>query len=197
MKACALGDVKIIPRISENKWKKGLYAVSRIIGNGLPGGSEFMKADEETAREILEAIDEAAQAFRERDIDRFMDIYAPDPDVIIIGTGKDEKCVGREEIKRTIERAWSQSDSAYFKIGWRSISSAGNVAWVAADATVHVEIKGRVLVEDLRFTFVYEKRGDRWLIVHSHDSLPAAGQEEGESFAITQMRESSPSRDQG
>ena len=159
-------------------------------------GEALMKADEETTREILEAIDEAAKTFEERDIDRFMDIFAPDPDVAFIGTGKDEKCVGLEEIRKTIERAWSQSDSACFKVSWTSISSTGNVAWVAADATLHVEIKGQVLVEDLRFTFVYEKRGGRWLIVQSHDSLPAAGQEDGESFAIPQMRESSLTRDQ-
>ena len=151
-----------------------------------------MEADDKTAREILEAIDEAARAFEERDMPRFLDLYAPDADVVMYGTGKDEKCVGREEIRRTFERAWAQSEAASFRLGWWSISSAGPVAWVAADATVHAEIEGRVLVEDLRITFVFEKRGDRWLCVQSHDSLPAAGQAAGKSFATTQMRVMAP-----
>jgi len=72
--------------------------------------------------------------------------------VVFFGTGKEEKCVGLEEIKDTIERAWSQSDSGYFKLGWTSISSAENVAWVAADATAHMEVQGHAFEEDLRFT---------------------------------------------
>ena len=152
-----------------------------------------MRADEATVREIDEAIDEAAEAFEQRDMARFLNLFAPDRDVVMYGTGKDEKAVGRGEIGRTFERAWSQSDAAHFDLGWRSISSAGPVAWVSADATLHAQIEGRELVEDLRFTMVFEKRGDRWLIVQSHDSLPAAGQEEGESFAVTQMRPQSPS----
>ena len=147
-----------------------------------------MQSDDQTASEIIRAIDEAAEAFEQRDMARFLDLFAPDADVVMYGTGRDEKCLGREEIRRAFERAWAQSESASFQLGWRSISSAGPVAWVAADATVRVEVEGRVLTEDLRITFVFERRDDRWLCVQSHDSLPAAGQEEGRSFAISQMR---------
>ncbi len=141
-----------------------------------------MKADAKKAREVLDTIDGVAKAFEERDMNRFLASFAPDPDVVMIGTGEDEKCIGRDEIKAAIERAWSQSDSASFKLGWTSISASGSVAWVSADAAVHAKVGQRELVEDLRFTFVFEKRGDRWLIVQSHDSLPAATQDEGQAW---------------
>lgn len=34
----------------------------------------------------------------------------------------------------------------------------------------------------MRCSLVFEWRDGRWLIVHSHDSVPAAGQEQGSSF---------------
>ena len=136
-----------------------------------------MEADDKTTRGVLAAIDEAFKAYGGRDIARFLDVYAPDPDVVFVG--RNERFVGLEEIRSRIEEAWAQSDSEHLTLGWTSVSSAGPVAWVAADATVHTEIMGRKLADDLRFTFVFEKRRDRWLCVHSHHSLPAAKQDEG------------------
>ena len=142
-----------------------------------------MRADERTEVEVKAALDAVAKAFEDRDIDGFLACFSPDPDVIMIGTGGDEKGIGSEQIGALIKRSWSQSRAASLKLGWTSISAAGPVAWVAADARVRAEVGGREFVEDLRFTFVLEKRGDRWLIAQSHDSLPAAGQAEGEAWA--------------
>ena len=41
---------------------------------------------------------------------------------------------------------------------------------------------GQAMSLPARLTAVFEKRGDRWLIVQSHFSFPAAGQAEGVSF---------------
>jgi len=57
------------------------------------------------------------------------------------------------------------------------------VAWVAADVMLRVKTSGREISEPLRLTVVLEQRGDSWLVVQWHDSLPAAGQKEGEAFA--------------
>ena len=65
--------------------------------------------------------------------------------------------------------------------GWSSVSAAGDVTWVAADMAFKLKVEGQELVFPGRLTAVLEKRGDQWLIVQSHFSLPAAGQEEGEA----------------
>jgi len=49
---------------------------------------------------------------------------------------------------------------------------------VATDVVLSVKT-----TEHTRFTVVLERRGDRWLTTLWHDSVPAAGQEEGEAFA--------------
>jgi ketosteroid isomerase-like protein len=61
------------------------------------------------------------------------------------------------------------------------VSAAGNVAWAAADAVFKATVAGQELSLPARVTAVLEKRGDQWLVVQSHFSLPAPG-EEGESF---------------
>lgn len=145
--------------------------------------AQTVRADEETQAEVKALLDRVAKAFADRDIDGFLACFAPDPDVVMIGTGADERGVGSDQIGTLIRRAWSQSDTASFRLVRTSISSAGRVAWVDADAIVNAVMGGRDFTENLRFTFVLEKRPGGWMIVQSHDSLPAAGQGKGEAWA--------------
>jgi ketosteroid isomerase-like protein len=55
----------------------------------------------------------------------------------------------------------------------RRLTHAGNTAW--ATATVDGEMvnkDGSRLKIDARWTSVWEKRGNEWLIVHEHFSMP-------------------------
>ncbi len=50
---------------------------------------------------------------------------ASDADVVLYGTGADEKRIGLEQIRAQVERDWSQSDSAAMMLDWTSVSAAG------------------------------------------------------------------------
>ena len=141
------------------------------------------KADAKTESEVMNIAKQCYEAFARRDLDAMLAFFAPDPDVVVIGTGRDEKGSGFTEIKAILERAFSQFDEASFEFGWHSVSVAGPLAWLAADVILHVRAGSREISEQLRLTGVLEKRGDRWLIVQSHDSVPDRDQAEGESFA--------------
>jgi ketosteroid isomerase-like protein len=106
---------------------------------------------------------------------------APDPDVVMYGTGADEKRIGLAEIRTQAERDWSQTDAAAFELNNPIIGGAGSVAWVAADASFRVEVGGQTLAFPARFTGVFEKQDGRWLVVQAHFSLPAMGQNDGHS----------------
>jgi ketosteroid isomerase-like protein len=56
------------------------------------------------------------------------------------------------------------------------------VAWVAGQATVQARVGGQDLALAGRFTAVLEHRGDKWLLMQTHFSVPAAEQTEGRSF---------------
>ena len=142
-----------------------------------------MKADAKTETAVMDVVKQCFEAFVKHDLNGFLSFFAPDPDVILIGTGRDEKCIGLAEIKATIGRAIAQFETAHFEFGWHSVSIIDSVVCLATDVTLHVKTSSKEIIEPLRLTGVLEKRGDRWFIVQAHDSLPAAGQKEGEAFA--------------
>jgi ketosteroid isomerase-like protein len=146
-------------------------------------GGRTMKAAAKTEAEVMDVVRLCFEAFARRDLDGFSSFFAPDPNIVLIGTGRDEKCIGLAEIKAIIGRSFTQFEDANFEFGWRSVSVADSVAWLAADVILNVKTSSRELCEPLRLTGVMEKRGDRWFIVQVHDSLPAAGQKEGEAFS--------------
>jgi len=141
-----------------------------------------MQANTMTAAAIRAVLDKVAEGYATRNLDLLRNAFAPDPDVIMYGTGTDEKRVGMAEIETQAQRDWSQTDTSEVRYGWMSISVAGRVAWAAIDAAFALTVGDQELNLPARITFVLEQRGDQWLIVQAHFSLPAAGQEEGEAF---------------
>jgi ketosteroid isomerase-like protein len=127
-------------------------------------------------------MDKVAEGYAQRDLQRFRAAFAPDPDVVMFGTGADEKRVGLDEIEVQAKRDWSQSDSTALAFGWTSVSAAGPVAWLAADVAFRLTADGQELEIPGRLTAVLEKRGEEWLIVQAHFSAPGTAQAEGESF---------------
>ena len=141
-----------------------------------------MKAEPKTEAAVMSVMKQLFEAFNKRDLDSFLALFAPDPDVVFIGTGGDEKCIGLAEIKAELERALRQSQQSSIQLGWYSVSAAGTVAWVAADTVIRVKVSVQEISFPVRFTTVLEQRGNKWLVVQSHDSMPAAGQKEGEAW---------------
>ncbi len=134
-----------------------------------------MKADPKTEAAAMNVVRQWFEAFARGDIAGVLAFVAPDSDVVIIGTGKDDRCIGQAELKTAAERAFGETKGASVSVGWHSVSAAGSLAWVAADVTFQGNAGDRQIYFPLRYTAVLERRGDRWLIVQSHDSLPSVG----------------------
>jgi uncharacterized protein (TIGR02246 family) len=143
-----------------------------------------MKANEKTEAEVLMVINKYLEAYQNRDLEGFASLFVPDSDQIHFGTGADEKRIGRDEIKVQAERDWAQTEALAFNLTWHQISAAGPVAWIAAESLGQGQVGGQTFAFPMRMTGVVEKRGDEWLLVQSHASLPAPGQEEGDSVPV-------------
>jgi hypothetical protein len=48
--------------------------------------------------------------------------------MVFIDSGVDDKCIGLAVVKAEFERAFTQSEGAYLKYGWYSVSAVGLVA---------------------------------------------------------------------
>lgn len=141
-----------------------------------------MKADLITENAVKAVLNKVAEGYAKRDMALLLSAIAPDPDVVMYGTGADEKRLGLAGIRAQVERDWSQAEATNVIYGWTSISAAGSVAWAASDASFRLKAGGQEMNLPVRVTFVVEKRGEEWLIVQAHFSFPAAGQAEGESY---------------
>jgi ketosteroid isomerase-like protein len=141
-----------------------------------------MKAGTRTTEEIEAAVKTLTVAYKTRNLKDLMACFAPDPDVVLYGTGADEKRMGSEQIRFQVERDWSQTESIEMSFTSSSISAAGNVSWAAMDGAFNIRAGGQTVTIPARISFVFEKRDDKWLIVHSHFSTPTAGQDEGSSI---------------
>jgi ketosteroid isomerase-like protein len=141
-----------------------------------------MKANTQTEAAILAVLEQYKQAYEQRHLERLLALFAPDPDVVVIGTGADEQRVGLAAFKTGVERDFAQSEGATIEWGWTSISAAGSVAWVAQNVIGHVTVAGQEVHLPFRFTAVLEQRGPTWLFLQVHLSSPAAEQAEGASF---------------
>jgi ketosteroid isomerase-like protein len=141
-----------------------------------------MKADAKTEAAVRAVLTKLTNSYEKQDMEALMACIAPDSDTIMYGTGADEKRVGPAEIRRQARRDWDQTDAISMAFNGVSISAAGPVAWAAADGAFQIRAGGQSFSMPARATILLENRGDKWLVVQSHFSAPAAGQEEGTSI---------------
>jgi ketosteroid isomerase-like protein len=141
-----------------------------------------MRASPNTQAAVEATLSQWADAYSKRDLDRALAIIAADNDVVGIGTGQDEWRVGPAAFKAQLERDFSQAEALSVDYEPVVVSEAGSVAWVAGRARVQARVDGHDVGLAGRFTAVLEDRGDRWLLLQMHFSLPAAEQAEGRSF---------------
>lgn len=143
-----------------------------------------MKAEAATATAVLKVLESYFGALHSRDEAAVLALFADDADVVLFGSGADERRVGKSELLLQTRRDWSQSDSISLTVGWSSVSSAGEVAWASTEVTVSVVAEGQSLTLPARFSVVLERRSGRWLIVQGHFSFPAGDQAAGSSFPV-------------
>jgi predicted ester cyclase/ketosteroid isomerase-like protein len=138
-----------------------------------------MQGDGRTEAAVMDVMNKWRASYAARDIDAIMALYAPDTDVVLIGTGANERCVGPTEIRALHELEWSQSEAGSIELGWHAVSAAASMACVAMEVTVHVRVEGQEMHLPARITAVLEQRedGQAW------PTLPAAAIEENKAIA--------------
>ena len=59
-----------------------------------------MKADARTKAAVMRVLERYIAAYAQRDIKAVLGTLVPDSDLVILGTGPDEKVVGLDELKK-------------------------------------------------------------------------------------------------
>lgn len=100
--------------------------------------------------------------------------YAKDPGLAFYDIAP-RKYTGWAEYEKGTTAMFKDVKSLSMKIGGDAqVRTAGNVAWGTATVDgMMVNKDGSSMKIDARWTTVWEKRGNDWLIVHEHFSMPA------------------------
>ncbi len=70
-----------------------------------------MKADAKTEVAVMSTLNRFFEGYVSRDMDSALSFLAPDPDLVYIGTGVDEKRLGLNEVRVQFERDWAQTEA--------------------------------------------------------------------------------------
>jgi ketosteroid isomerase-like protein len=142
-----------------------------------------MKADAKTQSAVISVIDSMWKAYAKKDVDDVMSHYLPDPDLVVMGSGKDEVYYGSASCRKGLRRDFSQADGIKGRISKPRVSVCGRAAWLIAGCEFTATVGKEKVVMNGRVTSVLEKRRGKWLIAQWHFSMPYTGQAEGESWA--------------
>lgn len=141
-----------------------------------------MKADPTTETEIWSLCERMIDAYVARDARAYMTLWAPDEDIIFIGSGPDEIATGRGRIEAINDRLTSEADSMDVISRWHAISREGPVSWVTGESDVRVVVEGDEFHFPFRYTSIFVRRDSTWLVVNTHFSVPDKDIVEGRSW---------------
>lgn len=131
-----------------------------------------MKADATTEKAVMTILRDINDALAGKQVEKLLSLFAPDADVIHVGSEEGEKAIGHSELEDFFRRIFSRFTAFYFEWKWHLISMESPVAWVFAEGLVHAKTPNQTLEAPYRITIVFVKRRDKWLIMHSHGSTP-------------------------
>ncbi len=112
-----------------------------------------------------------------QEIELVKEIWAPDTDIVVIGTNSDEKLIGWDQIKDALQRQFNTFEETYISVRDQviEINETGNTAWFSEILNYNYIYQDEARqYEGLRFTGVLEKRNGDWYIVQSHMSIPGS-----------------------
>lgn len=131
---------------------------------------------------VLATLEEYAEAYCAKDIDRLMALFVEGEEISLIGTGGDELCSGQSEVSSVFERNFDEATANKFEWGWKHVAIYGDAATVAISLIIHLTVDGAKLRVPLRWTVTLVKTDAGWKWVHRHASAAASSQDEGTAY---------------
>lgn len=141
-----------------------------------------VKKNTMTKDSITSTLEDYAQAYCAKDIDALMHVFDDTDNISVIGTGGDELCVGRKEIRELFLRNFDEATANKFQWDWLDVRISENHAVVSVTLTIHLEHKGNQLSVPIRWTVVLKNKNNRWVWIHRNASTAASNQDDGQAY---------------
>jgi len=138
-------------------------------------------------QEILATLEDYADAYCAKDITAMMALFDDSNDIAVIGTGRNELCIGQDEVRALFLNNFAQAQANKFEWGWHHIifneDHSTPYATVAIALIIHLELDGQLMQVPIRWT-VSMKKTDRWRWLHRHASSPADCQADEQAYPV-------------
>ncbi len=136
--------------------------------------------------EILATLQIYADAYCAKDIDALMALFIDGDDITIIGTGADELCAGRANIRDLFANNFDEATATSFDWHWQKITQSGDAAIVATTLTINLILDGNIIAVPIRWTVGLVKQDRQWRWLHRHASSAAGGQSDGAAYPTSE-----------
>lgn len=131
---------------------------------------------------VFDSLEEYARAYCAKDTDGLMNLFVEGEGISLIGTGADELCSGRAQIRDVFDRNFAEATASQFEWGWTDISFHGSAATVACSLRIHLNAGGQDLVVPIRWTVSLVDTPQGWKWMHRHASAAASSQKDGGAY---------------
>ncbi|HUU77561.1 MAG TPA: nuclear transport factor 2 family protein [candidate division Zixibacteria bacterium] len=86
---------------------------------------------DEASVEVRNLLTKMAEAFAEKDSEKYRDLFTKKTDVVIYGSQVGEKWTNINEYIKSATEGWKYAEKITVIYNWISIQSSGKVAWLA------------------------------------------------------------------
>ena len=125
-------------------------------------------ADAAATEQVAAATAEWIATFNTRDPVRISALYAPD--AVLWGTVSQTIRTTPQEILEYFTDSATKRPALRMFLGEQHVRLHGEIASNSGYYTSRNPVDGKEVVIPMRFTFIYRKDGDRWMIVNHHSS---------------------------
>jgi ketosteroid isomerase-like protein len=126
---------------------------------------------------IENVLEQYIVANENEDLSLIEDIWAPDGDIILYGTGTKDRLMGWNNIRNAYKTQYTTIDNIFITSSeqYIKLNETGNTAWFAEILNYNYMKDGKAKdLKGLRFTGVLKHCKDgKWRIVQAHLSIPA------------------------
>ena len=133
---------------------------------------------ESERQQVKMVLDDFILAHGTKDLDLLSSCFSDKPDILILGTDRDELWVDKKSMVDAQRRAYAAFDKVKLSVREKvlKMDKSGKTSWFYMKVDWFVESKGeKYKFDDVRTTGVLENIGGKWRIVQIHTSLPVEG----------------------
>src|SRR5262249_917708 len=162
--------------ISGKRWAGGVCVVAALFlqaqGSEPRAQKKSHQIQDAYVPQIMALLQKHDDAVNRHDLDTVVEVFAPGPRTVVMGTGPNERWQGMEQIREAYQQIFKAFDEGTMtrQCYWRTGGISGDMGWVAHTCKFSDSKQGKARQYEVNVTGVLEKQQGRWYFTSLHVS---------------------------